>query len=98
MRRCPGKRYAITGELPQRCNWKISPVDACSADRRKADAAHAHCRPSPGTAEREGGNDLVRKIAGRNCRSPGEARADDFVFKSTRLLYFAPVQRLWRSA
>src|SRR4029450_11409313 len=98
MRRGLGKRHAVTGELSQRCNWKISAGYTYSADRRKADAAHAHCRPSPGAAEREGGNHLVRKIASRHSRSHGEARADNFVFESPRFLHFAPMQQLWRSA
>src|SRR5919198_2437610 len=93
-----GKCHAVARDLLQRCDWKISAGYTYSEDRRKADATHAHCRSSPGAAEREGDNDLVRKIANRDCRSAGKTRADNFVFESAGFFHLAAVQQLWRSA
>src|SRR5258708_2204088 len=98
MRRRFGKRHAITGELSKRRNRKIPTRHAHAARRSKADAAHPCRRSAPGTTERKKSRHSVRKIVASHRRSPRETRADDFVFKPTRIFHVAAVQQLRRGA
>src|SRR5262249_47923248 len=98
MRCCSRQRHAFARELSQRRERKVSTPHTYRACRPKTDAAHAHCRSSPGTKERKIGRDFVRKAVASHSRSSGKARTNDLVLKSARFFHIAPVQQLRRSA
>src|SRR5262249_52304760 len=98
MRCCSRHRHAFARELSQRRERQVSTPHTYRACRPKTDAAHAHCRSSPGTTEREIGRDFIRKVVPRHCRSFGKTRTIDLVSESARFLYLPLVQQLRRSA
>src|SRR5213080_797454 len=97
MRCCSRQRHAFARELSQRRERQVSTPHTYTACRPKTDAAHAHCRSSPGTPERKESRHSIGKIVASDCRSSGKTRADDFVFESPRILHIAAVQQLRRS-
>src|ERR1043166_8456432 len=92
------KRDAIAGELLQRDRWKIRLGDIDAARRRPANAAYPNRRSSPRAPQRKDSANSFREIVAGDCGPVGKARANNLVSESARILYFAALRRLRRSA
>src|SRR6202162_735974 len=98
MRHCPRQRHAVARELPQCDERQIRPRHAHTARRRAADATHQNCRSSPGATKSEDRADSFGETFPGNCRPVREARTNDFVFESARILHLAALQQLRQGA